>query len=1073
MAHDELNEQGGTVSGDIVETIQAIGQDSISLPDVNFIKNAELLRDGQDLILEGPDGSVIIIEDYFNASPAPLLQAPDGETLTPDLIGSFVQTAGPIYLADLGTMNDESPVGAVQEISGRATVTHTNGFTENITIGTPVYPGDIIETSNEGAVNIEFIDETNFAISQNAKLAIDEYIFDPVSESGKSDFSILRGLFVFTSGLIGRDDPDDVEIDTPMGSIGIRGTIIAGNIDTGEITVLEGAIVLRSLNGDEITLSNEFDTGKFDTATGSISYLGTTTPEGFTESYDTLMPVSPNLFSGMGSHNLDASPEEATPDTINVAPATEGATINQEPAPDPNPVIDTTTSFDGTTNSTFGDTSGTTETTVTTSTTDTTTATDTNAASSTTTTATTDTNTVATDTTTQPPPGVLTPPPPPPIGSGFLDLRTISGPDGSVIGGGGNFGLAVSALGDIDNDGKIDFGYLGVNGSNQIVLNTVSSGGFNLTTEALNVIMPPDGRLSSLGDIDGDGFDDVIIGAPQSSSVVANAGDIVIRSSGDPNSNTNFSDDFIGLTGAGINMIDQYGASVAGPGDVNGDGYNDILFTAPQEGASAGQSFLFFGNAGLFAGGNLDPATADLTITGEFTGDLLGSSISTTGDFDGDGLADFIVGAEAADGGKGSAYVIFGQSGAWSIDLTLAPAAGNQYLEIKGTALGTNDKLGHEVFGGLNFNGDSFGDVIVVNENIATGDSQLHMIYGGLGFGTFDVSTQINGVNGFTIDDTGSAMKMVGGGSAGDFNGDGFDDFALVTSDGGAINDIYVIYGGTNIGNRYGSPVININDLENDANLGEVAFKMIWGGFDGETIEISSAGDQDGDGFEDVVVGSALGGSGNGEVILVTGRPRDIDLSGPNPDMHASGINGPANVIASSNNDALVGNAGANDLNDGGFAGISMRGGAGDDGLKVNNASFRNIDGGDGYDTFLMAGGTDLNLAAAGAKNVSGVELFKMINASGETLTLGLDDIFRLMQESTDGTLTIQEDPLGAGTSNFVINDNGAVAGALDATNMGTLGFTDGGVNGGGFQVWGFNSYQLLVDTAIDTATIV
>ena len=70
------------------------------------------------------------------------------------------------------------------------------------------------------------------------------------------DFSVLKGVFVFTSGLIGREDPDDVNIDTPSGSIGIRGTIIAGDTNSGEITVVEGAIVLRDFAGNEMTLAD-------------------------------------------------------------------------------------------------------------------------------------------------------------------------------------------------------------------------------------------------------------------------------------------------------------------------------------------------------------------------------------------------------------------------------------------------------------------------------------------------------------------------------------------------------------------------------------------------------------------------------------------------------------------------------------------------------------------------------------------------------------------------------------------------------------------------------------------------
>ena len=96
------------------------GQAQIALPDAEFVKNSDILRDGQDLILETAGGESIVIEGYFNADPAPILNAPDGSALTPQLVNSFVHNAGPMQYAQMGTMSDASPIGAVKEISGSA-----------------------------------------------------------------------------------------------------------------------------------------------------------------------------------------------------------------------------------------------------------------------------------------------------------------------------------------------------------------------------------------------------------------------------------------------------------------------------------------------------------------------------------------------------------------------------------------------------------------------------------------------------------------------------------------------------------------------------------------------------------------------------------------------------------------------------------------------------------------------------------------------------------------------------------------------------------------------------------------
>ena len=301
----DLGTQTQTHSSSI--TLQADGE-SINLPDASFVRDANLTRDGMDLVLEGPDGA-ITIEGYFSAEPTPHLVAPDGSSLTPELVNSFSRFAP--EFAQGPALNDESPVGAVQEVSGEAKVTHMDGTVETISIGTAIYQGDIIETNSEGAVNVVFVDETSFAVSEDARLAIDEYVFDPSTQSGETNFSVLKGVFVFTSGLIGRDDPDDVHIDTPVGSIGIRGTIIAGNINTGEITVVEGAIVLRDFAGHEVTLANQFETAKF-SAQGGIENIGQLSASDVAGKFSIISQVSPTLFSSINDAAAEQGPGEQT-----------------------------------------------------------------------------------------------------------------------------------------------------------------------------------------------------------------------------------------------------------------------------------------------------------------------------------------------------------------------------------------------------------------------------------------------------------------------------------------------------------------------------------------------------------------------------------------------------------------------------------------------------------------------------------------------------------------------------------------------------------------------------------------
>tara|TARA_R110001592_G_scaffold20926_18_gene84762 strand:+ start:11232 stop:13769 length:2538 start_codon:yes stop_codon:yes gene_type:complete len=305
----------------------------VELPDTSYVTDADMLRDGMDLALQTPDGT-IIVKGYFAAEPTPHLVAPDGTALTPTLVESFVHDAH--QYADAGqSTNDVTPVGAVQEIAGEATVTRLDGTVEVVGIGTPIYQGDVIETDEKGAVNIMFVDETTFAVSEDARLAIDEYVFDPATQSGTTNFSVLKGVFVFTSGLIGREDPDDVSIDTPSGSIGIRGTIIAGDVDSGEITVIEGAIVLYDFAGNTITLSNQYETAKFNPSGHTIDHVGELSADDVASKFMSVSTVAADLFSSIqdsAAETQDNSPQTQTDTDDKGASATDGNDSNTQTA---------------------------------------------------------------------------------------------------------------------------------------------------------------------------------------------------------------------------------------------------------------------------------------------------------------------------------------------------------------------------------------------------------------------------------------------------------------------------------------------------------------------------------------------------------------------------------------------------------------------------------------------------------------------------------------------------------------------------------------------------------------------
>jgi hypothetical protein len=142
---------------------------------------------------------------------------------------------------------DDGVVGTVQEIEGLATV---NGAAA--VVDAPVHAHDILSTGAGSRLFVLLIDDTELTLSENAKMSVDEYVFDDKdASSNKARYSILQGAFLYVSGLIAHKENPDVEIETPVGAIGIRGTKFwGGDIDDGYgVLVTEGKVNLRTAGG--------------------------------------------------------------------------------------------------------------------------------------------------------------------------------------------------------------------------------------------------------------------------------------------------------------------------------------------------------------------------------------------------------------------------------------------------------------------------------------------------------------------------------------------------------------------------------------------------------------------------------------------------------------------------------------------------------------------------------------------------------------------------------------------------------------------------------------------------------
>jgi hypothetical protein len=441
-------------------------------------------------------------------------------------------------------------------------------------------------------------------------------------------------------------------------------------------------------------------------------------------------------------------------------------------------------------------------------------------------------------------------------------------------------GMAVSSAGDVDGDGLDDFlvgAYQsdpGGHDSGKAYLFLGSSLGSSGTIDLADADYSFLGEgsadyagysVSDAGDVDGDGLADFMVGAPGNDDTRPYAGKAYLFLGASLGSSATIDLSAADYIFEGEESEDKAGVSVAGVGDVDGDGLDDVLVGAlgnDEGGSRAGKVYLIFG-ASLGISSTIDLADADYSFVGEASEDIVGASLMRAGDVDGDGLDDLLIGAYGSDEGHGKAYLIFGVSLGSDTTILLADADYSFLGEY------SSDYAGYAVSGAGDVDGDGLADIVVgakLNDEGGGGAGKAYL-FPGSSLGS-DTTIDLADAPYTFIGEAGdqAAFRVL---SPGDVDGDGLSDLMFTAPGSESFTGKAYLVLGSSVG-------VMDRHLANADYIfvGESPDDYVGFGW------TRPAGDVNGDGLDDILLGAPYsddGGSDDGKAYLLL-APTDITL---------------------------------------------------------------------------------------------------------------------------------------------------------------------------------------------------
>ena len=192
----------------------------VVIPDDHLLFSGTYARIGNDLIITDANHK-FVVGNYFKGDARVALTSATGATLSAQIIDAltghtnYAQAAAPAAAAQV--------IGHVMKLSGSASVIR-NGVTIELHIGDGIQKGDVIQTGSDSSIGMTFVDGTAFGMTSNARMVMNEMIYDPNGSSNSSLISLVQGTITFVAGQTAKNG--NMRVETPVATMGIRGTAV-------------------------------------------------------------------------------------------------------------------------------------------------------------------------------------------------------------------------------------------------------------------------------------------------------------------------------------------------------------------------------------------------------------------------------------------------------------------------------------------------------------------------------------------------------------------------------------------------------------------------------------------------------------------------------------------------------------------------------------------------------------------------------------------------------------------------------------------------------------------------------